>query len=250
MKSLAVCALLALLALPAAGLEPYLVKDLDPVPVPAGSDPSRPVTFGGAVLFFADDGIGGHELWRSDGTAAGTWQLSETLSSELPDPRPFLVTERLYFFVDSNPEGFDASLWVSDGTSAGTFRLTQRGVAVGGERLWVAREDVLYFAAWDLEHGVELWRTDGTPGGTWLVADVRPGPEGSGVQWLTEYRGRVWFGADDGERGGALWRTRLEARPLPPSCRLDRLPAPALLPGPGHPLGDGRHRGLGREALR
>ena len=198
--------LLALLAFPAMALEPYLVKDVNPVPVPSGSDPSHPVVLGGAVLFFADDGVSGRELWRSDGTAAGTWQLSETSPGELPDPRPALVTERLYFFLSAHPLGSFASLWVSDGTPAGTFRLT--GPSAGGDPwlpVWIASQGVLYFAARDPDHGSELWRTDGTPGGTYLVADVRPGPEGSNVQWLTESKGRVWFGADDGQRGGALW---------------------------------------------
>src|SRR5215210_6804734 len=99
MKNLAACALLALLAMPAAGLEPYLVKDIDPVPQPASSEPYFPVTFGKAVLFSADDGLSGRQLWRSDGTAAGTWPLSGAAPGELGYLRPFQVTERLYFFV-------------------------------------------------------------------------------------------------------------------------------------------------------
>jgi ELWxxDGT repeat protein len=71
MKNLAAGALLALLALPAAGLDPYLVKDINPVPSAAGSSPSYPVALGGAVLFIADGGDG-QDLWRSDGTELGT----------------------------------------------------------------------------------------------------------------------------------------------------------------------------------
>jgi ELWxxDGT repeat protein len=33
--------------------------------------------------------------------------------------------------------------------------------------------DRLVFAGRDAEHGTELWTTDGTPGGTRLVADIR-----------------------------------------------------------------------------
>jgi ELWxxDGT repeat protein len=34
--------------------------------------------------------------------------------------------------------------------------------------------DTLYFAADDGSHGTELWRTDGTRAGTWLVKDINP----------------------------------------------------------------------------
>ena len=44
---------------------------------------------------------------------------------------------------------------------------------------------VLYFTADDGRHGLELWRTDGTPGGTRLVCDINPGSAGSGPQFLT-----------------------------------------------------------------
>src|SRR6188768_3529088 len=103
MKSPAVCSLLALLAAPvagAAGLEPYLVKDISAVPGASGSDPSGAVTFDGAVFFFANDGIGitRRQLWRSDGTAGGTFQVSDA-EGGLPQPQPLAVTERLYFFL-------------------------------------------------------------------------------------------------------------------------------------------------------
>ncbi|MFP5284378.1 MAG: ELWxxDGT repeat protein, partial [Thermoanaerobaculia bacterium] len=227
MKRFAVCALFALLALPAVALESYLVKDIDPAPGPADSDPRSPVTLGDAVLFFT-----GSELWRSDGTSAGTFAL--TSGAALPDPRPFLVTEDLYFFLSNHPLLGPAALWVSDGTPAGTFPLTEPGVRVFGEhrvwRAWVASQGVLYFVAWDAEHGAELWRSDGTPAGTHLVADVRPGSEGSNVQELTEYRGRVWFSADDGEHGGALWRS--DGTAASTVLAVDPVPSSAFHAGP------------------
>jgi len=201
-------ALLVLLAMPAAALEPYLVKDVEPVPWPASSAPSFPSAFGNAVLFFAEDGLSGRQLWRSDGTAAGTWRLSDASPGELPTPWPFRVTERLYFFLSGDPIGTHASLWVSDGTPAGTFRLTEPGVGVfAWQSVWMAGQGVLYFVGWDWEHGDEPWRSDGTAAGTYRLADVRPGSDGSGARDLTAWRGRVWFGANDGDRGGALWST-------------------------------------------
>ena len=219
-----------LLALPAAGVEPYLVKDIRPESTTEGSHPSHLVTFDGAVLFFVYSGSSGsgRELWRSDGTEAGTFPLLESDASVLPDPMPLAVTERLYLFVGATPGVGLSQLWVTDGTPAGTLLLTpEPGTLVSSTwRLWRPGEGVLYFTASDPEHGHELWRTDGTPAGTHIVADILPGAGGSGVHSLTAYRGRIWFGADDGERGGALWSsdgtaagTVLAVDPLPSSSR-------------------------------
>src|SRR5215218_1352161 len=205
MKTLAILALLVLLALPAAGLEPYLVKDIDPPGEPLGSYPRGLATLGGAVLFFASDGLAaygllsGPQLWRSDGTAAGTWQVSREPFVAPWNAEPYAVTERLLFLLDE-----PGNLWVSDGTPAGTLALTEE-VRILPSRVWVASQGVLYFAGKDTEHGAELWRSDGTPAGTHLVADIHEGAASSSPLWLTEYRGRVWFGAVDEHRGGALW---------------------------------------------
>jgi ELWxxDGT repeat protein len=64
---------------------------------------------------------------------------------------------------------------------------------------------LLYFSAADAEHGRELWRSDGTSMGTWLVDDIRPGNLGSRPEQLTAIGGRLYFSADDGYFGEELW---------------------------------------------
>lgn len=233
MKHLAVCGLLALLSVPALALEPYLVKDINPVPGPADhSNPSELVTLGDAVLFFAHDGVS-RQLWRSDGTAGGTWLISEICQPQdrcFGTPQAFQVTERLYFFLATGEPDAGLSLWVTDGTAGGTLRLSDPALRIHPRKLWVASQGLLYFVAQDQDHGSELWRTDGTPAGTHLVADVRPGPEGSDVGGLVEYKGRLWFAANDGSRGGALWRT--DGTPAGTVLALDPLPSSASNPVP------------------
>lgn len=212
MKSLAVCALLALLALPSAAAPAALVKDINPGP--PGSNPRQLATLDGAVLFFASGG-----LWRSDGTEGGTWQLHDRALE------PVNQSEQLFFFLDDL-----RALWVTDGTVGGTFQLTPAGVSIQWQGLaalsfWVPSQGALYFVGQDTDHGYELWRTDGTAAGTHLVADIQPGFPGSSVEWLTEYKGQVWFFANDGQNAGALWRTdgtpagtvlAIDLPPLPP----------------------------------
>jgi ELWxxDGT repeat protein len=71
--------------------------------------------------------------------------------------------------------------------------------------------DTLFFVADDGVTGRELWKTDGTEGGTILVRDINEGPENSGVSYLTDVAGVLLFSAgtrtDDGTLNRALWRS-------------------------------------------
>src|SRR5262245_51947037 len=65
----------------------------------------------------------------------------------------------------------------------------------------------LYFAADDGIGGRELYKSNGTAGGTTLVKDIRPGPEGSAPSDLVNVNGTLYFAADDGVRGRELWKS-------------------------------------------
>jgi ELWxxDGT repeat protein len=73
--------------------------------------------------------------------------------------------------------------------------LTDRGIGVG----------VSYFAAADPAHGAELWRSDGTPGGTERLTDICAGPCSSLPAATAVHAGRVFFRANDGFSGDELW---------------------------------------------
>lgn len=65
----------------------------------------------------------------------------------------------------------------------------------------------MYYArASDSAHGDELWRTDGTVDGTRLVADLRPGADGSWPTELTVLDGSLYFRAN-GPLGSELYRS-------------------------------------------
>lgn len=62
-----------------------------------------------------------------------------------------------------------------------------------------------FFSATDADHGEELWVTDGTPAGTYMVKDIQPGLGTSDIQYLTRFNDKVVFSANDGENGYELW---------------------------------------------
>ncbi|MCA9200234.1 MAG: hypothetical protein KDA87_21995, partial [Planctomycetales bacterium] len=70
-----------------------------------------------------------------------------------------------------------------------------------------AAGDLVYFVAETADSGRELWRTDGTSNGTFLLKDIMPGSESSLPQHLTKVGANVFFTADDGAFGRELWTT-------------------------------------------
>ena len=69
----------------------------------------------------------------------------------------------------------------------------------------------MLFPAGDAEHGMELWKSDGTEEGTVLVADIFPGGLGSNPEGLTSNGEAVFFAAVTPATGKEPWRSDGEA---------------------------------------
>jgi ELWxxDGT repeat protein len=64
-----------------------------------------------------------------------------------------------------------------------------------------------FFIANDGIHGNELWETDGTLAGTFLVKDINPGPANSFAYLLTNVNGTLFFSAAESTHGQELWES-------------------------------------------
>jgi ELWxxDGT repeat protein len=159
---------------------------------------------GAAVYFFADS-----KLWRTDGSPGGT--VAVTFFDRASAP-PVSLGGRLFFLGNGFLDDFSEvhGLWTSDGTAAGT-RLLLPTPRDSRDDSGTASIEVLgnavYFTARDAEHGRELWKSDGTPGGTVLVRDLVPGPLSSHPSELTVAAGRLYFRASDRTHGSELWQS-------------------------------------------
>lgn len=101
-----------------------------------------------------DGDLAALELWRTDGTAAGTLRLASLPfdKNATPFPNPALVGGRLFF-------RFRGTLWVSDGSASGTRPLPDQ--PPGGTFALAAGTTTLYAAAGNPETGPEtLWAID------------------------------------------------------------------------------------------
>jgi ELWxxDGT repeat protein len=184
-----------------------LVEDIRPGF--ASSDPIWLGGFGSTLFFAAGDGVIGHELWRSDGTEAGTFLVKDIRpGSGSSVPALFTASGGTLFFVaDDGVNGNE--LWRSDGTDAGTFLVKDIRPGSGGSapRVLTDVAGTLFFRANDGTNGIELWRSDGTAPGTTLVKDIGPGSGSSIPAGLTDVAGTLMFYADDGTLGAELWRS-------------------------------------------
>lgn len=182
-----------------------------------GSQASYPSGFtgaDGAIYFAANNGSLGAELWRSDGTEAGT-MLVKDINPGAADSWPgsgvplTVVNGTLYFKAYTNAAGYE--LWKSDGLAAGTALVKDIGLGSAGSSPLdlVDLNGTLLFRADDglpSTNHRELWRSDGTAGGTAIVKDIKPAGEGY-PQELTAMNGVLFFSADDGTNGRELWRS-------------------------------------------
>ena len=197
-------------------------------------DDALPFLVAGELVYHLRDG---RLVWRSDGTANGTFQLSNQ-SAELLGRLGDDVLFRDSFGVS-----------ITDGTLAGTQRIftaplgggTSTAIGMfGGDFYWLQRNlgatvqglmrsdgtpagtsvvanflraqqavvgaDAIYLIAFDAAGGNELWRSDGTAAGTSRVVDLAPGREPGLMRLsLCGAGNRVFLAATDGVSGLEPW---------------------------------------------
>ncbi|MEO7446325.1 MAG: ELWxxDGT repeat protein, partial [Ferruginibacter sp.] len=155
------------------------------------------------LYFIVYDGADNDQLWRSDGTAGGTFMLYDFGPSQYVAGG--LMPAGSNFYVMIVTPGIGNVLWKSDGTVAGTAALKTIGTT--GNNNYpsnTAIGNTLYFAGLD-GNGKELWKTDGTGGGTVLVADINSGAGSSNPSNFTVLNNNLYFAASDGT-GNKLWK--------------------------------------------
>jgi ELWxxDGT repeat protein len=166
----------------------------------------RSLTPVGDLLYFVRNDLT-LSLCRSDGTAAGT-------RCHLADGgRDYVAVGEQLFFVPFFVSGNKEELWViTDGEEARLVRdIHPERLSRGSQpHSLAAFGDIVMFFADDAVHGFELWRSDGTSDGTFLVADINPGRADSAPfrdQRMVAVGGVLYFPANDGVHGSELWRT-------------------------------------------
>ncbi len=187
----------------------------------------------GTLYFTAIEETYGLELWKSNGTSAGTVLVKDIRTGASDSGISSLVYWNGNVYFDAN-DGSAAGreLWKSNGTASGTVMVKNIAPVAANNtgsidaagsypKDFKVFNGVLYFVAsgsFDTSNPYqyqnrELWKTDGTAQGTVLVKDIAPGSYGSHPSQLTISNGSLFFVADH-DRASAyeyvaaeLWKT-------------------------------------------
>lgn len=177
--------------------QPYFVKDINETPAGwfAFAQPWRTGFFqtvvSGGLMYILQ---GGAKLWRSDGTAAGTFLVKEGVQGSTFDEygKSMADVGGVLYFVAS--DGFAGlGLWRTDGTPLGTTQVQLPGMKSPPEQITnlVGVGSTLYFAVvGNSTSGSDLWRTDGTAAGTFVI---RPPATPLSPFNLTNVNGTLFF---------------------------------------------------------
>jgi ELWxxDGT repeat protein len=194
-----------------------MVADL--VPGSGGSPPIASLTtLNDLVVFIADDGVHGQELWRSDGTPEGTFLLKDIVpgsegsqTAQIGSSR--VVENTLFFLASEGSANPGVGLWKTDGTSEGTVRLKRfepvPGVGVRPPGFLTNAGSTLYFVFADaILSPPDLWKTDGTEAGTTIVKPRTIDTyQGVAAMESAAIGDTLYFVAHDAIAGTELYRT-------------------------------------------
>ncbi len=163
------------------------------------------------MYFAADDGIHGNELWRSDGTEAGTFMVRD-IEPGLASSNPSNITAangKIYFSANTVNNGIEP--WVCDGTAGGTQLLMDIKPSDASSYPTDFIEfgnDVYFVTDGDNSSLGALWKTDGTTAGTKLVKN--PGDTGDGgyfMAQLVKANNLLFFTFISNTTGYEVWRS-------------------------------------------
>lgn len=190
-----------------------MVKDI--WPGVGSSEASGKIAANGFFSFNANDSIHGLELWKTDGTEGGTHMVKDIFSGSLGSGvrNCAAVNGTLFFQTSDGIHGYE--LWESDGTEAGTVLV--KDINPGGSpnssypEFLTNVNGILFFGAYGGTASTEqLWRSDGTEGGTYMVKQINP--TGKAFDQMdppdfTAVNNLLYFVADDGVHGREVWKS-------------------------------------------
>jgi ELWxxDGT repeat protein len=189
----------------------YLLKDINPGSNSSFDSRRADFTNAGNIMYFpANNGANGMELWKTDGTAAGTVMVKDihvgSQSSIEIGIEFFTMANNILFFSAYN--GINGrELWKSDGTTVGTVMVKDLNIANTTDA-FMNIFDIIEFNEYVIvSANGELYKSDGTEAGTTLIKHIGRVGYPADIRGFVKMNNKVFFFADDNIIGYELWRT-------------------------------------------
>jgi ELWxxDGT repeat protein len=173
--------------------------------VTQGKSPAALFKVNSTLFFTAEDATHGRELWKTDGSEAGTALVRDIFpGSAGAVPAHFVdVNGTLFFTAEDGTHGRE--LWKSNGTAEGTELVKDIAPGAGsfGLTQFTPVNGRLFFLVDDGTNGAVIWLSDGTASGTQpLWASL-----GLEAAELTAVHNQLFFTATDATHGRELWKS-------------------------------------------
>jgi ELWxxDGT repeat protein len=176
-----------------------LVKDINAPSGVSPNPPSLPYLFtdlgSGKVVFAAYTNNDGYEPHVTDGTGAGTFQLKNINTALRTAPIEFAMLPNGTMVFSGTDKDYGTELWAKT-ASGSAQRLVdiQAGIGSSNPSKFTVIGSTVYFSASRSSDGTQLWKTDGTAGGTSLVSTAINGANGgAGISNLAAMGGNLYF---------------------------------------------------------
>ncbi len=171
-------------------------------------------------------GVAGREVHKFDGTT--TSLVKDIVVAGSSDPSELTAVGNDLYFSANDPLLSGRELWVSDGTESGTklVRDTRAGFDLYGAPLsgnpknLTAFGGQLFFTAVDELNDRELWTSTGASASTNQLKNINVGTEDANIQQIVEVGDKIFFVADDGIHGEAVWMAEPAVAPAASTVRL------------------------------
>jgi ELWxxDGT repeat protein len=181
-----------------------LVKDINTVST-SGSYPAYLTALGQDVVFQADERVHGWELYKSDGTSQGTGLLNDIGPGELGSyPYAFSTKKNAVYFIAASGST-TYSIYKTNGTKPGLQKITPdydffQYNLIGFQ---VADNGLVFYDVFNYNtYLFELWRSDGTAAGTFLLSSAL-----YYYNYLNIVGNTAFFVAGDVMHGYELWKS-------------------------------------------
>lgn len=181
------------------------------------SNPSKFTNVNNTLFFRANEKNSGNQLFKSNGTANGTKLIKDinkgnNCIDDLSEMKS--INGVLFFSAIDGSHGYE--LWKSDGTENGTVLVKDINPGTNSsmqnyndKQQFTVINNILYFFANNGVHGFELWRSDGSETGTYMIKDINGGSNYNYSSYPREFvllNGTIYFIANS-TAGSSLWKT-------------------------------------------